>query len=169
MGNFFKNLSLLGPSQSDVAAALERHDRIACVTPERNRFTSYSISSRTRSGIPPSSAIWLSRYPKTWRAPSSRPPSTTTTYCGCHHSRAFASVHITPKVSASFEADRRERETFQSFLRAASCGRSITRRDRRLGRPGHPRARRFAPPTHPGQRAARQATPGLRCAPLKVY
>jgi hypothetical protein len=39
MGNFYKNLCLLGPGQSDVAAALERHGRIAFITPEENRVT----------------------------------------------------------------------------------------------------------------------------------
>jgi len=39
MGNFYKNLCLLGPGQSDVAAALERHGRIAFVAPEENRMT----------------------------------------------------------------------------------------------------------------------------------
>ena len=39
MGNFYKNLCLVGPGQSDVAAALERHGRVAFVTPEENRMT----------------------------------------------------------------------------------------------------------------------------------
>jgi hypothetical protein len=39
MGNFYKNLCLLGPGQSDVAAALERHGRVAFVTPQENRMT----------------------------------------------------------------------------------------------------------------------------------
>ena len=39
MGNFYKNICLLGPGQPAVAAVLERHGRVAFVTPEKNRVT----------------------------------------------------------------------------------------------------------------------------------
>jgi hypothetical protein len=39
MGNFYKNLILLGPSQLEVAGALERYGRVAFVTPEKNGIT----------------------------------------------------------------------------------------------------------------------------------
>jgi hypothetical protein len=39
MGNFYKNVTVLGPSQADVVGVLERHARIAYVTPSHQGIT----------------------------------------------------------------------------------------------------------------------------------